>query len=99
MEGHWGQLFAAAIGAEFAGDEALDTCFDGCVDEFDLALDPRKPDGGHHGVLALEGGDEIGVGCVVGSDRSNAVRRAGGGCGSLAGQDGDIEVGIALEGF
>lgn len=62
MENHWGQFFGAAVGAKFAGDEPLDTCFDGCVDEFNLAWDPRKTDGGYDSILACEGGDEIRVG-------------------------------------
>lgn len=52
----------AAVGAKFAGDEPLDTCFNGCIDEFNLAYDPWETDGGHDSILALEGSDEIRVG-------------------------------------
>lgn len=50
-----GHLFVVSIAAILAGDEPLNTRFNGCVDQFDLACDTTKAYSRYDSVLAFEG--------------------------------------------
>lgn len=66
LEGREGAgLGEGGVGPEFGGDEALDACFAGGLDEEELLVDDGGAEGGYEGVLTAEGGGQGVEGGVV----------------------------------